>query len=295
LTSERGHPQLISVVMPTRNAARNVRAQLDALAEQDYTGAWELVVTDCGSTDGTREAVLDSASRFSAFRLARARTSLRNGAAEARNQGADLAAGDLLAFCDADDVVAPKWLTAIASHAPAGDLLAGALDTSTVNQCAVLEWHVAAAWQRSAVHRFLPSVSSANCAVWADSFAALGGFDESHPGAEDRDLAWRAQLAGYRVRAVPEAIVAYRYRPGLGATVRQRYRWGIADVRLYRDFGAAGMRRAPLDDVLRAWAWSISNIPALPWSRSRRGRWAVRTAQQAGHVIGSIRERVFFP
>jgi glycosyltransferase involved in cell wall biosynthesis len=281
--------------MPARNAEATISAQLDALAKQDYTGRWELVVADCGSTDATPEAALASRNRFPAFRLVHADVAERNGAAAARNRGAAIAAGDLLAFCDADDVVAPNWLGAIAARARDADLLAGALDTEMLNEPSLCTWRIQPSWQRNAIHRYLPSASSANCAVWADVFAALGGFDENHPGAEDRDLSYRAQLAGYRLRQAPDAVVAYRYRPGLLATMRQYYRWGAADARLYRDFAKAGMPRARLVDALRAWGWSILAIPALPWSHRRRGRWTICTAQRAGHLVGSARERVFFP
>ena len=43
---------MISVVLPLYNAARVVGEQLDALAGQTYSGAWELIVADNGSTDG---------------------------------------------------------------------------------------------------------------------------------------------------------------------------------------------------------------------------------------------------
>jgi hypothetical protein len=51
-------------------------------------------------------------------------------------------------------------------------------------------------------------VSSTAMLVRADLFAALGGFDTSLPrGVADLDLCWRAQLAGARVLAVPDARV----------------------------------------------------------------------------------------
>jgi glycosyltransferase involved in cell wall biosynthesis len=294
LSLKRASPKLISVVMPARNAEATISAQLDALAEQDYAGRWELVVADCGSTDVTREIARASDNRFPAFRLAHAYAAPRNGAAAARNRGATLAVGDLLVFCDADDVVARNWLSAIAARARDGDLLAGTLDTEMLNQPALRIWRTKAPWQRNAIHGYLPCASSANCAVWADVFAALGGFDEDHPGAEDRDLSYRAQLAGYRLLQAPDAVVAYRYRSGVTETMRQHFRWGLADARLYRDFARDGMPRGRFLDALRAWAWSIVAIPIMPWSHRRRGRWAICTAQLAGHLVGSFRERVLF-
>jgi glycosyltransferase involved in cell wall biosynthesis len=296
VTSLRPPPRLTSVVMPVRDAAPTVVEQLDALARQDYRGAWELVVADSGSLDGTREIVAGRLRTMRASRLVDAGGPGGNGASRARNRGAAVAHGDLLAFCDADDVVSPGWLSAIARGARHGHIVAGRLDLATLNPPALRSWHDRPAWQRERpIHRFLPFASSANCAMWADVFRAMGGFDEQNPGAEDRDLAWRAQLAGYRLHFADDAVIAYRYRSGLRATARQRYRWGKADVRLFRDFAGAGMLRTALGDALRGWAWTIYSIPTLPWSARQRGRWAVRTAQRLGHVVGSIRERVVFP
>jgi glycosyltransferase involved in cell wall biosynthesis len=283
----RAEPRLISVVMPALDAAGTIGAQLDALADQDFPGAWELVLADCGSTDGTTRALNDSRMEH---RVIDASGRGRNRAARARNLGVGVAAGDLLAFCDADDVVAPGWLSAIAAAAQDADLVAGTLDVQALNAAPV---H--APRRPAPIHTFLPSLSTANCAIWAEVFAALGGFDEDHPGAEDRDLAWRAQLRGYTLGIAPDAVVAYRYRRTLRETMRQRFRWGLADARLYRDFAPHGMARTAMREAAGGWLWAIATIPLLPWSELRRQRWAVQAPQQAGHVVGSIRQRVLYP
>ena len=138
-------------------------------------------------------------------------------------------------------------------------------------------------------------MSTANCAIWADVFTDVGGFDEEHPGAEDRDLAWRAQLRGHTLRRAPQAIVAYRYRTTLRETVRQRFRWGLANARLYHDFAAHGMTRTSVRRAAAWWLESIVTFPALAVSEPRRREWSLRVAQQAGHLVGSIRHRVLFP
>lgn len=53
-------PQSVSVVVATRNDRRFIRDCLDSLLEQD-TSIDELIVLDCGSTDGTQELVSKSA------------------------------------------------------------------------------------------------------------------------------------------------------------------------------------------------------------------------------------------
>jgi glycosyltransferase involved in cell wall biosynthesis len=295
MSAARSQPQLISVIVPARDAAATIAEQLAALARQDYSGPWEVVVADSGSRDGTRAIAAQRLSKLVSGRLIDAAGTSPNGASRARNLGATAAGGDLLAFCDADDVVSSGWLSAIASAAREADIVAGPLEVESLNPPGLRLWHETPRWEhRRPLHRFLPCASSANCAVWRDVFDALGGFDESGPGAEDKDFAWRAQLAGYRVRAAPEAVVAYRYRSGLAAGARQHYVWGLSNARLFRDFGAAGLERTRLVDALHAWAWTVYSVPALPWSPVQRGRWVLRTAQRVGQLVGSVRHRVVY-
>ncbi|RCW82054.1 glycosyl transferase family 2 [Paracoccus lutimaris] len=53
------HPP-ITIAMASYNGARFIRPQLDSIARQTATG-WRLVVSDDGSTDGTRQVVTDFA------------------------------------------------------------------------------------------------------------------------------------------------------------------------------------------------------------------------------------------
>ena len=47
----------LSVVLPFRNAADTVREQLEALADQELDGTWELVAVDNCSEDASREII----------------------------------------------------------------------------------------------------------------------------------------------------------------------------------------------------------------------------------------------
>lgn len=98
---------LLSVVIPTWNRSRLVCEAIEsALAQRP--GAVEVIVVDDGSTDDTR-AVL--AERFGP-EIKLLRLPKRGGVRAARNAGAKLATGELLAFLDSDDLWLPGKLDA---------------------------------------------------------------------------------------------------------------------------------------------------------------------------------------
>ncbi len=106
------HP-LISVVMPTHDTEpRYLRAAIGSLREQEYP-AWELWLVDDGSTNGsTRRAIKRWAGRDERIN---ARLLERNsGISAASNQGLSLCRGELVAFLDHDDTLAPDALLQVA-------------------------------------------------------------------------------------------------------------------------------------------------------------------------------------
>ncbi|NJN88072.1 MAG: glycosyltransferase family 2 protein, partial [Leptolyngbyaceae cyanobacterium SL_7_1] len=102
----------LTVVIPCYNAAGTIAIQLEALARQEFSQPWELIVADNGSTDGTQAIAEKYADQFTHFRLVDA--SAQRGAAHGRNVGVSVAQSDAIVFCDADDEVAPGWLSAMA-------------------------------------------------------------------------------------------------------------------------------------------------------------------------------------
>ncbi len=86
----------ISVIIPAYNAAGTIARALDSVLAQTLTD-FEIIVVDDGSRDDLAAATAPYASRITLVRQQ------NSGAAAARNHGARLARGPLLAFLDADD------------------------------------------------------------------------------------------------------------------------------------------------------------------------------------------------
>ena len=287
---------MLSVIMPLYNAVEVVGQQLDGLAAQTYRGRWELVVADNGSSDGGVELVRRWQGRVPALRVVDA--SARRGAAVARNLGAAAAHGEALAFCDADDIVTPGWLTALAGALERHDLVAGACDHQTLNPAGTADWH-ARSFETGAptTMGFLPYASSANMAVSAAAFRAAGGFDEGFAdlgaAGEDVDLSWRLQLAGHGLHFEPAALVRYRHRRDLHDIWRQNASYGMADVLLYRRFRDHGVRPRTLRQTLGSYRGLVLRVPAVG-RRASRGVWLRDVGHRWGRVCGSVQQRVAF-
>lgn len=248
---------------------------------------WEVVVADNGSSDASLSVAQSWAARHDHVRVVDASSIVGPGAA--RNAGVRTAQGDLLAFCDADDVVQPGWLRAITAALTEADVVAGSFDMASLNGIRTDELSPAATSQLG----FLPAGLAANLAVRRPAFDAVGGFSEELFVGEDIDLCWRLQLHGYRFSLAPAAVVAKREPAGLGTLFRRALAYGRCGPNLYRRYHRDGARR-DLVGSAKSWAWLVVALPGLARTDVRR-RWVRAAGVRLGRLVGSVREGVFFP
>jgi len=287
----RGRPELVSVVIPVRNEAEHIGEQLAALQAQTYPGAWELVVVDNGSSDSTVEIVRDWAERLPDLQIIEAGGPA--GINRARNVGIQAARGDFLAFCDGDDIAYPNWLESLVEVAGDFEVVGGWTDMGLLNGPEQLAW--CPWWTGRCLiqpYDFLPSLCGGNLGVWTEVAREVGFDEDFRYGASDVEFSWRVQLAGCRIGPAPDAAVHYRLRTTMGDVMRQSYNYGKAGPLLYSKFRSHGMRR---DSALREWTKLVRQSTAAVRSRERRGHWLRKLALQVGRLVGSARQRVFYP
>jgi glycosyltransferase involved in cell wall biosynthesis len=288
---------LTSVVIPARNAAAVLADQLAALAQQDYAGEWEVVVVDHRSTDATAAIAAGFVDRLPGLRTIRC--DRRGGANAPRNDGARAARGDVVAFCDADDVAAPGWLAGLVTGAADADIVGGRLETERLNSGRTRWWRAGAAKTVTLVDAtrfgFLPYAPASNVAVRAEALRAVGGFAEEYRyGCDEMALMWRAQLAGYRLAESPDAVMHYRFRDRLGSMALQHFRYARMEPRLFREFHKLGMPRASTRDALARWRAVVRHVPAAAGTPEERGEWWRDAAQSAGRAWGSVANGVAY-
>ena len=233
----------VSVVIPHFNQLPLLERLLAALAAQDVGDEFEIIVADDGSDHEHDPRRLSSQN----FRLVRGR---HKGPAAARNAGGAAAAGDVLAFTDADCLPRTQWVQAIATHyatnpdcsATTGPLI----DATTPRPSAFLhrffkrlcEADLSPQLFDYAGVRMLGMIG-ANLTVRRTEFARVGGFDVAYPvpGGEDYDLAFRLQQSGARADFVSDAEVEHHYPVDTSALLRRWTTYGVGKETFARKHG----------------------------------------------------------
>lgn len=278
----------LSVVIPARNEEQTLPRQLDALLAQEWDKDWEVVVVDNGSTDGTAEVVTRLAQSDSRLRLISAVTP---GACHARNAGIAATSAPLLAFCDADDVVEPGWIAAIAAALAEHELVTGAQELRALNPRWLVQSRGLGATQGlTTFYGVLPYPSGNNFGVRRSLIDLIGGLRQEYFGAEDLELGVRAWQSGVVTKFVPEAVVNYAYRRSAAELWRQGFSYGVVRPKVARDLVNAELPRPPLIAGWRSWAWLVVNGWRLA-TRPGRARWLWVAGNRVGHLVGSIRHR----
>lgn len=283
----------LSVIIPSYNAADTIGVQLEALASQRWSEPWEVIASDNGSTDETLAVIERYRERLQNLRVVD--SSDRRGAAYARNTGAQAATGEALAFCDADDEVAPGWVAAIGEELLRYDFVASRLDIEKLNAPWVQKSHGIS--QRDGVPKYryppyLPHAGGSGLGVKRSLHEAIGGFDESMRVLEDTDYCWRIQLTGTELRFVPDAVVHVRYRDTLGGIYRQARGYAEYNVLLYKKYRPLGMPQISWETGVRAWVRLLQRPPRI-CSKESLARWMWQFGWCMGRLRGSIKHRVF--
>lgn len=278
-----------SVIVCVRNGASTIGDQLAALAGQQTSATWELVIVDNGSTDHTNEVVERWRSELPSLRIVPAVE--RTGLAYARNVGAAAAEGMMLAFCDADDIADPSWLAALLAGARDADLVGGRLDLELLNDEVTRYWRGMSIedTSRPSAMGYLNYAVGANFAVRREAYEAVGGCDERFAiCGDDIDLSWRIQEGGGSLAFREDAVMHYRLRADLRGLARQRYRYGQIDALLRRKFGS---RIPPVRwrDRWPTYRYLVTRSWHLMTDSKRRGGWISSASYCAGRIVGSAK------
>jgi glycosyltransferase involved in cell wall biosynthesis len=222
----------ISVVIPVGPSAPLLGEQLRALADQREAPPFEIVLSlNCSNEQ------IDAPPLPEHVTLVETHADAKPSPAYARNHGVSEASGDLLLFCDADDVVDADWVREMAGALDACPAAGGRIDEETLNPPEILRWRPPVTDDDLPLMFGARYFLTANFGIRRDVFEAVGRFDERLPINEDVAFAWRLQERGYELGFADRAIVQYRHRPGLWLMLRQHYAYGRGMTMLLRHYG----------------------------------------------------------
>ena len=226
-------PLRVSVIIPNWNGAQHLPVCLDSLRRQTYPHV-EVIVVDNASQD----ASLSILRGYPEVRVLPQATNL--GFTGACNAGLRIAGGAICVLLNNDTEAHPEWISAIvrafADHPEAGmvaskmllfdrrDTLHTAGDYVTPDGLA----HNRGVWAKDMgqySHRgYVFSACGGSAAYRVTMLDQIGLLDEDFFFSfEDVDLAWRAQLAGWRCVFEPRAIVYHKLKASGGGTTASYY------------------------------------------------------------------------
>lgn len=277
----------VTIIMRSYNEGWALRETLPALRAQEYR-AWELIVFDSGSSDGSVELLRAAGPRHLVQLMPHEYNPSR-----VMNQGMELARTEIVIFLNADATPqGPHWLRPLAEALR--DPLTAAVFGRQIPRpdCAAVFAHdydrcfgperESRKWE----HFFSMVSSGLRKDVWARR-----GFLESMQYSEDDEYTRWCRAEGYRVVYCPDSVVMHSHN----YTPRQAYKrsfgeaWALAAVWN----GPAAELTHPgrvfvgwLKDATRDLMFCRRTDRLREWPHALRIRWEQRLARRAGFKVG---------
>ncbi|RME39062.1 MAG: glycosyltransferase family 2 protein [Thermoflexia bacterium] len=281
----------VSVIIPNWNGAAHLPTCLESLRRQTWRD-FEVIVVDNGSEDGSLELLAREYPEVRVLALGENR-----GFAGACNAGIRAAQGELIVLLNNDTEADPRWLeevvAAFGRHPEAGIVASKMLlfDRRDTFHTAGDYYRVdgrpgnRGVWQtdRGQYDReeYVFSACGGSAAYRRSMLDDVGLLDEEFfYSCEDVDLAWRAQLAGWRCVYAPRAVVYHKLSATGGGPIASFYDGRNFLYLLVKDY--------PGDLWRRYWPLILRAQFRLAWEAIRAWRGAAARARLRGMLAGLL-------
>jgi glycosyltransferase involved in cell wall biosynthesis len=219
----------VSVIVPVCNGEAFIAACLDSLINQQVAPR-EIIVVNNGSTDATEQIVKN-------YKTVIIVDEPIMGASRARNRGAEVAQGSVLAFLDVDCIARADWVEQgwnALTYTDADGLVGFSQGISR---------NIYADFFQRSYDRFIPEIQctdgrlrkidTKNFFLRRRVFQAVGGFDIAIGNSEDVDLGIRLHIGGYRVVYELSVVVSHVNPVRLSSCIRVRREQGFFDYMIF--------------------------------------------------------------
>jgi GT2 family glycosyltransferase len=221
---------LISVIVLNWNGLTLLDECFQSLAAQTWRNT-EFILVDNGSTDGSRELVVEWANRLPNAQALLLSTN--TGFCKGNNLAFERAKGEWIALFNSDAVAEPDWLKELVRYGDPGarvGMLASKIlfqnPRRVIDKVGHLIYWDGQNRGRGTMEADIGQYDKPEEILWPDACAALyhrtlfeetGGFDETFFAfGDDADLGMRARLLGWKAWYVPTAVVHHRHSASFG-------------------------------------------------------------------------------
>jgi glycosyltransferase involved in cell wall biosynthesis len=228
-------PPAVSVIIPARDSEPTLDRTLTSICQQELDRPFEVLVVDDGSRDETAAIASRYEPLVSVISLTQAL-----GPGAARNRGAEVARGSVLAFTDADCFPDRRWLEHGLAALEHADMVQGRVEADPAVPRTPFD-------RSLSVERDGGFYQTANLFIRREVFDAVGGFRDwaleqperrrwsvdrrrgramRTPIGEDTLFAWRALREGRRSAFASDAVVHHAVVPGdIRDAIADRWHW----------------------------------------------------------------------
>lgn len=250
----------VTVQLPIFNELLVVERLIEAVARLDYPARLLQIQVLDDSTDETTEIALAKVVEYRQRGLdiellhRNDRTGFKAGALK---YGLETATGEFIAIFDADFVPEPDFLQQTVPYLVANPQLGfvqtrwGHLNRDysylTATQALAMDGHFVVE-QTGRNRSGLMMGFNGTAGVWRRACIEAAGGWQGDTIAEDLDLSYRAQLAGWHCLFLPDVVAPAEIPPQLAAFKRQQFRWAKGSIQCLKKLG-----------------WQVWRAP-LPWS-----------------------------
>jgi len=214
----------ISVIVPVFNGGNKIERCTNALKRQRTERAFEIIIVDDGSTDGSLQKITGHNIRV--FKQA------NQGPAAARNLGVEKSRGKIVLFTDADCAPLKNWIEEMVR--PLMDSqISGVKGCYLTRQKKIVPRFVQleyeAKYERMKRDRYIDFIDTYSAGFVKKDILTVGEYDTnfSTPSVEDQEFSFRMWEKGYRMVFNPNARVYHTHPDSIITYMKKKFRIGF--------------------------------------------------------------------